>query len=242
MKIIYFRWFMDEGNLSLHYPPKKWPWGGFLGIFVTFIAIFLVIPLFVTSFLSHLFLQTCFTLLILSVLYTMSYSQFFTLFGGVLIALFLIFDVLSIANNSLFLMAIAYIFYCVFLCMAIGFLTRHIFLSSNHIDTNLLFGAITIYLLAGIFWAKLFLLIDLFIPGSFSTIEPLNMWKDELHVGYENQYNLMYYSFTTISTLGLGDIAPLKHLTKSLTILEAMFGQLFIATAISKLVSIWHRS
>lgn len=56
---------------------------------------------------------------------------------------------------------------------------------------------------------------------------------------YEQQFNFLYYSFATLATLGMGDITPLDHLAKSLTAMEAMFGQLFVAIIIAKLVSVW---
>jgi hypothetical protein len=56
---------------------------------------------------------------------------------------------------------------------------------------------------------------------------------------YEQQFNFLYYSFATLATLGMGDIIPLNHLAKSLTVTEAMFGQLFVAIIIAKLVSVW---
>ena len=76
-------------------------------------------------------------------------------------------------------------------------------------------------------------------PGSFHGAGILNFDSTTLLNAYEQQFNFLYYSFATLATLGMGDITPLSHLAKSLTALEAMFGQLFVAIIIAKLVSVW---
>lgn len=153
---------------------------------------------------------------------------------------FIIFDTLSIIYDSLFLMVVAYGFYCIFLLFAIICLFKMI-VESKIIDTNLIFGAFTLYLLSGILWAKLYFLADCLFPGGFHGIALVDLKKDGLGAGYENQFDLLYYSFANLATLGMGDIMPVRHLAKTLTILEAMFGQLFVATVIAKLVSVWKK-
>ncbi|MEM7717215.1 MAG: potassium channel family protein [Cyanobacteria bacterium P01_A01_bin.68] len=46
----------------------------------------------------------------------------------------------------------------------------------------------------------------------------------------------MYFSFTTLTTLGYGDIIPVSPLAKMLTNLEAIIGQLYPAILIAILV------
>ena len=88
-------------------------------------------------------------------------------------------------------------------------------------------------------FGRLYFLIDSIAPNSFHGIDSADLNSVGLKAGYENQFNLLYYSYTTLSTLGVGDITPLNQLAKSLTIIECVFGQLFVATAIAKLVSVW---
>lgn len=217
-----------------------WHPGGFVGLLFAVVAIFLVIPLLLQSFYAHLALQTGFTLLMASTLYTIANRKAVWTLILTLMIPFIIVDALSIIYNSLFLMVVAYAFYCIFLLFALIYLFKMI-LEAKVIDTNLIFGAFTLYVLAGILWAKLYFLADCFFPGGIQGISPINMQKDGLGAGYENQFDLLYYSFATLATLGMGDIIPVRHLAKTLTILEAMYGQLFIATVIAKLVSVWKK-
>ncbi|MBV8882557.1 MAG: two pore domain potassium channel family protein [Chroococcidiopsidaceae cyanobacterium CP_BM_RX_35] len=52
-------------------------------------------------------------------------------------------------------------------------------------------------------------------------------------------YKLMYYSFTTLTTLGYGDIVPLNKIAMVVHNIESVFGQLFPAVFIAKLVSLY---
>jgi hypothetical protein len=49
---------------------------------------------------------------------------------------------------------------------------------------------------------------------------------------------MFYFSFVTITTLGYGDIAPVSLLARSLTIVQALVGQVYIAIVIARLVSL----
>jgi uncharacterized membrane protein len=135
-------------------------------------------------------------------------------------------------------MIIAYGFSWVFTLFAIIVLMRKI-LHAKLVDAHLIFGALMVYLLSGILWANLYFIENTVSPGSFRGAGTLNFDSVELLNIYEQQFNFLYYSFATLATLGMGDITPLSHLAKSLTAMEAMFGQLFVAIIIAKLVSVW---
>lgn len=49
----------------------------------------------------------------------------------------------------------------------------------------------------------------------------------------------MYYSFVVLTSLGFGDISPINDLVQRLTALEAMAGQIFLATLVARLVSMY---
>jgi hypothetical protein len=46
----------------------------------------------------------------------------------------------------------------------------------------------------------------------------------------------IYFSFITLTTTGFGDVTPVSNPARSLVILEAALGQLFVAITISILV------
>lgn len=91
-------------------------------------------------------------------------------------------------------------------------------------------GSITIYLLIGFIWANMIFIVNHFFPDSFHVSQSVD-WQDK------NMFNYIYYSFETLTTLGYGDILPITPLAKTLIILEALIGPLYLAILIGRLVS-----
>jgi hypothetical protein len=89
-------------------------------------------------------------------------------------------------------------------------------------------GSVAIYLLLGIFWALCYEIVELLQPGSFGIFGKK---------GNAALPQLAYFSFTTLTTLGLGEIVPLRPLARSFVILEALVGQLFPVLLIARLVA-----
>lgn len=86
-------------------------------------------------------------------------------------------------------------------------------------------AAVSIYLLFGMLWAKLFNITDILNPAAFSVEHN------------KTEYTFIYFSFVTLVTLGYGDIVPVSLLARSLSILEGIVGQLYVVILISSLVS-----
>jgi hypothetical protein len=49
----------------------------------------------------------------------------------------------------------------------------------------------------------------------------------------------LFFSFVTLTTTGYGNLVPSGNPGQSLAVLEALMGQLFLVTAVGKLVSAW---
>lgn len=214
---------------------------GFFGIFISLLGIFLIAPFFADNHRPHIALQLCFLLLLISLSYAVSSKKGALILSGTITFSFLTFDVLSLYFHSLGLLATAYVVFDLFLFIAVILLLKDV-VFSRVIDNNLIFGAMTAYLLIGILWGKLYFLVALFLPGSFHGLSESLHDVGILGANFAVQFDLFYFSFTTLATLGLGDIYPTHHLAKTLTILEAIFGQLFLAVVIAKLVSAWHQT
>lgn len=212
--------------------------GGFLGALLAVLAIFFIVPIFEKNFYTHLLLQCSFILLILSSIYAINSQPSILIIGLFFLIPFIYFDSLSVQHHSLLHMIIAYGFSLAFTLFAIVVLMRKI-LHAGLVNANLIFGALMVYLLSGILWSQFYFIENMMTPGSFHGVGILNIDSTTLLNAYEQQFNFLYYSFATLATLGMGDITPLSHLAKFLTAMEAMFGQLFVAIIIAKLVSVW---
>jgi len=94
-------------------------------------------------------------------------------------------------------------------------------------------GAIAAYILIGMVWATLYVLIDRLHPGSFTDSARGNA------VGDVEAEDLLYFSFVTLTTTGYGDVAPLSAHARSLAILEQLAGTFYIAILIARLTGLY---
>jgi hypothetical protein len=88
-------------------------------------------------------------------------------------------------------------------------------------------GAIAVYLLFGIGWAHAYHIAETVHPGSFATTAG----------AMSNVSDWVYYSFVTLTTVGYGDITPVRPIARTLSISEALTGQLYLAVLIARLVA-----
>ena len=127
------------------------------------------------------------------------------------------------------LVYIALISDLLFLILTIIIATKQV-VSFETINLHNIAGAICVYILLGIIWAILYLLIYTLIPNSFSGIHESDQ-QILLH-------DFLYFSFVTLTTLGYGDLLPLSATAKTLAFVEAIFGQFYIATLVAGLVAV----
>jgi hypothetical protein len=94
-------------------------------------------------------------------------------------------------------------------------------------------GALCGYLLIGLAFGHLYCLVVEIHPGAFRGREDVEaQLRDEV----AQHFLLTYYSFSTLTTLGYGDITPASNTTRGLAMVEAIVGQFYIAVLIAELV------
>jgi len=122
-----------------------------------------------------------------------------------------------------------------FLGYVFAILLRTVFVA-RLVTGNILCGAACIYLLVGVLCGFLYALVDLFFPGSFViSIPDVKIPREGLsHLpGW-----LIYFSFSTLTTAGFGDIMPARNMARSLAVLEAVLGQIMMVMIIARLVGL----
>ena len=120
------------------------------------------------------------------------------------------------------------IFGIIFIGYIIVLILKHIF-NQDNVTQETIYGAIVVYILIGFVWVFLYYLAELLHPGSFSQAAVLDA---------ESKKSLYFFSFVTLTTLGYGDITPVSAPARSLAMLEAIVGQMYIAVLIARLVGI----
>lgn len=101
-------------------------------------------------------------------------------------------------------------------------------LRHGEVTIQTLFGATSAYLLIGLFYASVFGAVD-----AFSTHRLFG--EPVAHSVYS------YFSFTTLTTLGFGDYAAKSDIGRRIVAVEAMTGQIFLGTALARLVALYRR-
>jgi exosortase/archaeosortase len=101
--------------------------------------------------------------------------------------------------------------------------------TQKEVTRDLIAGAAIVYLLMALAWSFIFGVVESLDPGSFS-IPDIE--------GISTSRSFLYLSFVTITTLGYGDITPVTSLARSLCILEAVIGQLYLVVQVAWLVGV----
>jgi hypothetical protein len=107
-------------------------------------------------------------------------------------------------------------------------IVRHL-LRRQTIDSETVMGAIAAYLMAGMFFAFLYRALGIAQthPPFFGAQGPGTFSQD------------LFFSFTTLTTTGYGNLTPAANPGQSFAVLEMVIGQLFLITAVGKVVSTW---
>ncbi len=100
----------------------------------------------------------------------------------------------------------------------------------GRVDLNKIVGSLSLYLLLGILWTLIYLLMLTIDPTSLHGIE-FDNWRQSFP-------RAAYYSFVTLTTLGYGDILPANRLAEFLAYAEATTGVFYLAIVVASLVSI----
>lgn len=106
-------------------------------------------------------------------------------------------------------------------------------LKSEEVTTDTLYGAVCVYLLLGIMWASIYGFLEYVSPGIV-----FEGYDKAIHTKLSTN-ELIYYSYTTLATIGYGDITSVTPVGRIISVLEAIFGQLYIAFLVARLISIY---
>jgi Ion channel len=98
----------------------------------------------------------------------------------------------------------------------------------REVDRETMLGALSAYLLFGMAFAFTYRFLAEVQGGPFFGAQGEGDVADDL-----------FFSFVTLTTTGYGNLVPANNPGQSLAVVEALLGQLFLVTALAKLVSAW---
>jgi hypothetical protein len=114
----------------------------------------------------------------------------------------------------------------VFLLLTALLVLRRV-VARGRVDGDRISGAVCVYLLLGLAWAFVYNWVNSGLPGSF-----------DVPAGVEHEAVFTYYSFSTLTTLGYGDVVPRTPFARTLAWMEAVAGQMFLAVTVATLVGL----
>ena len=124
--------------------------------------------------------------------------------------------------------AVGYVYFMLFALLLISPLAigRRIMMSRK-VTVRLLAAAICVYLMIGLLFTFVYLGVNGVHPNFFAQ-------------GQQRDPSIyLYFSFITMTTVGYGDFTPGAAVPRVLAVLEAMLGQVFLVTAVARLVSLY---
>jgi hypothetical protein len=99
-------------------------------------------------------------------------------------------------------------------------------LSNDTVTIQSIYGALSAYIILGLMFAAFY--------GAMGKLGGVAFFADG-QMGNTKTYQ--YFSFATLTTLGYGDFTAANSAGRAVAVLEAMFGQIFLATLVARLVA-----
>jgi hypothetical protein len=98
--------------------------------------------------------------------------------------------------------------------------------TSGRVRMEAVSGVLSLYMLLGMLFA--------FVYGAIDRLadDPFFSGADEATIS-----RCLYFSFTTLTTVGYGDLVAASNLGRTLAIFEALLGQIYLVTVVSLIVS-----
>lgn len=106
-------------------------------------------------------------------------------------------------------------------------------LDRRAITTDKVFGAVAAYILIALSFASVFGLLQVFEPHAF------NATHGHGPDGRLNWSDLMYFSFTVLTSTGFGEITPATPLARALIVIEQVLGVMYVAFLVARLANMY---
>lgn len=133
---------------------------------------------------------------------------------------------------STFLSVLRIVFFLIFLTVILYHQVRLIY-TREVVTIDTIYGAFNGFLLMGLIGGFHAMLIETILPSSYDISLQTSTYLD---------FDLIYFSFVTQTTLGYGDVVPLSTPAKTLSIILSISGQIYMTFLVAMLVGKYIRS
>jgi len=200
-------------------------------LLLALIALILLYPYFQEGVLARVSLAVLFLLVLIGGAFAIRQSRpvLIVKIGLALAGLALEWTALWRGNTTL--LVLAGIPYAAFLAVTIGEVLGYI-LRRGPVTADKLHGALAGYIMLALLWAFIYALIERLSPGSFG--------PNRIDLGQPGAFfQLIYFSLTTLTTTGFGDITPMTNQARSFVMVEEFAGLFFVGVVIARLAGLY---
>ena len=141
----------------------------------------------------------------------------------------LAFQVVASQSGTLAHIVLSWSFNAAFYAFTVTNLLRYV-LRQDEMTADKLYGAVAAYIMIAILAAFLHGVVQYFYPGSYSYLGAAKVLDFS---------ELLFFSFTVLTTAGFGDITPMLIHARFLTLLEAVAGVMYVAILIARLTGVY---
>ena len=201
----------------------------FLGVLVSFLFYFAVAPLLGDFHGLRILTDIFFSAILLSGVFAVSRIRYQMVIATALALPMIVAVWISRFAPSTSLLLIGNIFGILFFGYT-AFLILSFIFRAPRVSQDMIFAAIVVYFFLGLFWAGIYSVLEILAPGAFNIKTGS---AESISSGF------VYFSYTTLTTLGYGDIVPVSSPARSFANLEAIIGQLYLAVMIARLVGVY---
>ena len=195
-------------------------------LFAALLALLVMVPFLEDSAWGRIVLNTINILILFAAAVAVSDSRVCFALAVILGVSAIAFQVAGFGQRDPDLLLLSRGFGAAFYFLTVSYLLAYV-LRREVLTLDKLYGAASAFLMIGLIWAYFYFLMLDFYPGALTSGgAPIEVPKVS---------EMLYFSFTVLTSTGFGDITPLHPITRMLCVLEQIAGVLFIAILIARL-------
>jgi Ion channel len=200
-------------------------------LLASLLGLILLFPYANQEIFGRILLAVLYSLVLIGGAYAITRNQRALIVGVGLGSLGVVLQWTALLTNAAVFFRLAAVVFIVFLGRTVGEVFRYL-LRKGPVTADKLHGALAGYVMLALLWALIYAMIESFTPGSFSfphvdTTDPRAFFR------------LLYFSFTTLTTVGYGDITPVTEQAMSFVIMEQFSGVFFVGVLIARLAGLY---
>jgi len=198
-------------------------------LFAVLLVFITTIPFFEPTQHGRLFMNALNTFVVVATVAAVGRTLLSFVIVVLLAAPALYFQYLGVTAEDVEHIAVSWSFGAALYAMTIAYLLRYVF-QPEVMTADKLYGAAAAYLMIGVLWTYVYALVNYHYAGSFA------IGGTQKDVEF---FDLLYFSFTVLTSTGFGDITPLTHQARAMCVAQQIVGALFIAILIARLAGVY---